>query len=162
MKDSKLARLMCGASLLRQQFAQYRGGVFSQVLSEGEIATIVTTHVKDCRERIYPPLDTLRLFIGQVLSADRACQDVVGRRLSERVAQGKSNSTLNTGPYCEARARLPIGVPMALGIKIGARLESMAPTAWHWQGRIVKLFDGTTVSMPDTVSNQAAFPQSRE
>ena len=162
MKDSKLARLMCGASLLHQQFAQYRGGVFSQVLSEGEIATIVTTHVKDFRERIYPPLDTLRLFIGQVLSADRACQDVVGRRLSERVAQGKSNSTLNTGPYCEARARLPIGVPMALGVKIGERLESMAPTAWRWQGRVVKLFDGTTVSMPDTVSNQAAFPQSRE
>ena len=110
---------------------------------------------------IYPPLDTLRLFIGQVLSADRACQDVVGRRLSERVAHGQSESTLNTGSYCEARARLSIEVPRALGAKIGERLESMAPAAWRWQGRVVKLFDGTTVSMPDTASNQAAFPQSR-
>lgn len=82
--------------------------------------------------------------------------------MSERVARGQSNSTLNTGPYCEARARLPVEIPAALSIKIGARLESMAPTGWRWQGRVVKLFDGTTVSMPDTASNQAAFPQSRE
>ena len=162
MKDSKFTRMMCGASLLRQQFAQYRGGVFSQVLGAGEIANIVATHVQDFRERIYPPLDTLRLFIGQVWSADRACQDVVGRRLSERVAQGKSESTLNTGSYCEARARLRIEVPMTLGIKIGERLESMAPRAWRWRGRAVKLFDGTSVSMPDTPSLQQAFPQNRE
>jgi hypothetical protein len=34
--------------------------------------------------------------------------------------------------------------------------------SWLWQGRPVKLFDGTTVSMPDTPSNQQAYPQSRE
>ena len=28
-------------------------------------------------------------------------------------------------------------------------------------GRTVKLFDGSTVSMPDTPKNQAAYPQSR-
>ena len=97
MKDSKVARLMHGALQLRQQFAQYRGGVFSQVLGAEEIASMVATHVKDFRERIYSPLDTLRLFIGQVLSADRACQDVVGRRLLERVAHGQSESTRNNG-----------------------------------------------------------------
>ncbi len=43
-------------------------------------------------------------------------------------------------------------------------------TPWRWQARHVKLdvaasrnmFDGTTVSMPDTPSNQQAFTQSRE
>ena len=50
MKDSKVARLMRGAALLRQQFAQYRGGVFSQVLGEEAIARIVATHVKDFRD----------------------------------------------------------------------------------------------------------------
>ena len=162
MKDSKVARLRRGAIALRQQFAQRRGGVFSHVLGEAEIAAVVTSHVKDYRERIYPPLDTLRLFIGQVLSADRACQDVVGRRLSERVAQGQSASTLNTGSYCDARARLPVAIPQALCDRIGERLETSAPRDWRWQGRIVKVFDGTTVSMPDTPSNQEAFPQSRE
>lgn len=162
MKDSKIARLRRGAIALRHQFAQRCGSVFSHVLGDAEIASVVSTHVKNYRERIYPPLDTLRLFIGQVLSADRACQDVVGRCLSERVAQGKSASTLNTASFCAARARLPVAIPRALSHKIGERLESSAPRAWRWQGRTVKLFDGTTVSMPDTPSNQQAFPQSRE
>lgn len=94
MNDSKIARLRRGAAALRQQFAQQPGGVFSRVLGEQEIAAMVATHVKDYRERIYPPLDTLRLFVGQVLSSDSACQDVVGRRLSERTAQGKCHSGL--------------------------------------------------------------------
>lgn len=162
MKNNKIARLRQGAIALRQQFVQQPGSVLSHVLGASEIAAVVAAHVNDYRERIYPPLDTLRLFVGQVLSPDRACQDVVGRRLSERTAQGKSACTLNTASYCDARARLPLGIPVALGTKIGARLESMAPEKRRWQGRSVKLFDGTTVSMPDTPSNQAAFPQSRE
>lgn len=34
--------------------------------------------------------------------------------------------------------------------------------AWCWHGLHVKLFDGATVSMPDTPENQRAFPQSSE
>ena len=45
---------------------------------------------------------------------------------------------------------------------MGERLESMAPSAWRWQGRSIKLFDGTTITMPDTPSNQQAYPQSHE
>jgi hypothetical protein len=53
-------------------------------------------------------------------------------------------------------------LPVTLGIMLGERLEAMTPPAWRWQGRPVKLFDGTTVTMPDTPSNQEAYPQSRE
>ena len=135
MQDNKVARLLRGAIALRQQFAQSHGGIFSHVLSEAEIATVVSTHVKNYRQRVYPPLDTLRLFVGQVLSADRACQDVVGRRLSERIAHGQSASTLNTGSYCDARARLPVEIPQKLSEQIGRRLETTAPPDWRWQGR---------------------------
>jgi hypothetical protein len=38
--------------------------------------------------------------------------------------------------------------------------EQRLPTPWLWKGRHVYLVDGTTVSMPDTPDNQAAFPQS--
>ena len=31
---------------------------------------------------------------------------------------------------------------------------------WGWRGRSVKLFDATTVSMPDTPQNQQVWPQS--
>jgi hypothetical protein len=119
--------------------------MFNQVLNDKEITTIVSAHVMNYRERVYSPLDTLRLFVGQVLSADRACQDVVGRRLSERVAEGKPSNTLNTASYCDARTRLPKSIPMLLGAKIGEKLEAKAPKAWRWQNRTVKLFDGTTV-----------------
>jgi len=162
MKDTKVIRARQSASLFRQQFLQGDGGAFDQVLSDQEIATVMMNALMTpYRERIYPPLDTLRLFIGQVLSSDSACQDVVGRHLSARTAQGQSANALHTGTYCDARQRLPLALPKTLGATIGKRLESAAPARWRWQGRSVKLFDGTTVSMPDTPSNQQAYPQSR-
>jgi hypothetical protein len=82
--------------------------------------------------------------------------------LSERIAQDQSANALNTGSYCDARSRLPSALPTTLGALLGKRLESAAPPHWRWQSRPVKLFDGTTVSMPDTPGNQAAYPQSRE
>jgi hypothetical protein len=33
------------------------------------------------------------------------------------------------------------------------------PGAWRWQGRKVKLVDGSGISMPDTPENQACYPQ---
>jgi hypothetical protein len=45
---------------------------------------------------------------------------------------------------------------------VGERLQARMPQAWRWYGRHVKLFDGTTVSMPDSAQNQAAFPQNPE
>lgn len=147
---------------LRHQFAQGGSGAFSDVLPAAEVAGILATEAGAYRDRLYPPLTTLRLFIGQVLSADRACQDVVGRHLSERVAGGRPLCGLNTGPYCQARQRLPLAIPQRLAQMVGERLEARSPKAWRWRGRHVKLFDGTTVSMPDTPENQQAFPQSSE
>jgi hypothetical protein len=161
MKHSKVEQLRHNAMTFGQQFLQGDTGVFDQAFGRS-LAAIMSAQLPAYRERIYSPLDTLRLFIGQVLSADRACQDVVGRRLSERIAQGQSASALTTGSYCDARQRLPLTLPITLGSALGAQLESLAPTPWRWQQRSVKIFDGTTVSMPDTVSNQAAYPQSRE
>lgn len=160
MKDNKVERNRHNAMMFGQQFLEADVGVFDLALG-GALAAMVSAQTPHFRERIYSPLDTLRLFIGQVLSTDRACQDVVGRRLSERIAQGQSASALTTGSYCDARQRLPLALPVTLGRALGAQLESAAPTNWRWQQRNVKIFDGTTVSMPDTVSNQAAYPQSR-
>lgn len=162
MKNTKVMRIRQKVSMLKQQFLQSGTGLFDQALGVYEIEAVMRELVEPHRERIYPPLDTLRLFVGQVLSADRACQDAVGRRLSERVAQGQSLSALNTSAFCEARQRLPTTLPVALSTMLGERLEAMTPAAWRWQGRCVKLFDGTTVTMPDTPSNQETYPQSRE
>ena len=162
MNDNKVVQLRQKVAMFRRQFLQEGTGVFDQALGDQEVAAAVNELVAPHRERIYSPLDSLRLFVGQVLSPDRACQDVVGRRLSERIAQGQSVSALNTGSYCDARQRLPIMLPKTLGARLGKQMESMMPSAWRWRGRPLKLFDGTTVSMPDTPSNQQYYPQSRE
>jgi hypothetical protein len=86
-------------------------------------------------------MQTLMLFIEQVLGADHSCQDAVAHGVSQRVALDQSPCSLNSGPYCKARARLALSLIERLG-------------------REVKLIDGTTVSMPDTAANQAEFPQS--
>lgn len=135
MKDSQLKRARDQAMLFGRQFLSSGTGLFAEAIGQHELVLAVSTQIGSYRERLYPPLDTLRLFVGQVLSTDRACQDVVSRRLSERVAQGEPVSSLNTSAYCEARQRLPIGLPQALGTALAERLEARAPVNWHWQGR---------------------------
>ncbi|MCK5355020.1 MAG: IS4 family transposase, partial [Methyloprofundus sp.] len=38
-------------------------------------------------------------------------------------------------------------------------INNQIPEQWRWQGKRVHLIDGTTVTMPDTVKNQAVYPQ---
>ena len=64
-----------------------------------ELQRLGVEEVGTFRERIYPPLTTLGLFIGQAPSQNGACQDAVSRRLSERTARGETGCSLNSGPY---------------------------------------------------------------
>lgn len=143
-------------------FADYPTRALDELLSEKRVSRMVEEETGNYRERIYPPLTTLGLFIGQALSPDGACQDAVARHLSERVAQGAASCSLNTGPYCKARQRLPLSLIERLATAVGERMEAASAPSWRWRGRAVKLLDGTTVSMPDTPANQAEYPQSGE
>jgi hypothetical protein len=42
---------------------------------------------------------------------------------------------------------------------VGRNLDARAEQDWLWKGRRVYLFDGTTVTMPDSRENQKAYPQ---
>jgi len=129
------------------------------VLPAQELMRVVQEEVELWRDRLYAPLVVLRLFVEQVLHAEHACQDVVVRYASERVAQGEAQVSLSTGPYCNARQRLPLGLVERLGKSVGERLEGGSTAGWRWRGRSVKIVDGTTVTMPDTEDNQARYPQ---
>ena len=96
------ASLRREAMKLRHQFAQGGQGVFSKVLPPETTATVIAQECGDYRERLYPPLVTLRLFIEQALSEDKACQDVVCRYLAERTDTQAAANSLNTGP-CQQR-----------------------------------------------------------
>ena len=160
MQDTK-SKNYAAAQRLRQQFGHAHTGPFSQALSSQDICAIADRQPGAVRQRLYPPLTTLGLFIGQVLSPDPACQTATASHLAQRVSQGQRPCSANNASYCQARKRLPKALVSDLGALLGQRLEALAPIAWRWQGRCVKLFDGTSVSMPDTPSNQAAYPQSR-
>ena len=161
MKIAK-KRLQQAVARFKQGFADRPTRALDELLSSNVVCSIVDEEVGSYRERIYPPLTTLGLFIGQALSADGACQDAVARHLSERTAQGEHQCSLSSGPYCKARSRLPLSLIRRLAVSVGERLEQMSCKHWQWRGRSVKLLDGTTVSMPDTQANQAAYPQSGE
>jgi len=143
------------------RFAQGAGHALGRVIPWQTLMRCVEEETGPYRERIYGPLQTLMLFIEQVLSADHGCQDAVARGVSQRVGLGHPPCSLNSGPYCKARARLALSLIERLGHEVGERLRDAQPNAWRWRGREIKLIDGTTVSMPDTPQNQAEFPQNR-
>lgn len=146
----------------RARFVQSVGALLGNVIPQPLLMQWVIEEAGAYRERIYNPFTTLVLFIEQVLGADHSCQDAVARGLSTRVARGQPSCSLNTGPYCKARSRLPLALLARLVRAVGAQLCAAQPAAWRWRGREVKLIDGTSVSMPDTQANQARFPQHRE
>lgn len=159
MHGNKKNQLLLQVKRLRARFAQTLSSVWEPVMHETWLMQVIEQEVRTYRERLYGPLSTLMRFVEQVLSADKSCQDAVARGLSQRVALGQSPSSLYTGAYCKARARLPLALPARLAQELGERLCANQRVAWRWRGREVKLADGTTVSMPDTRANQEHFPQ---
>src|SRR3954470_12727302 len=107
---------------------------------------------------IYTPLVTLSLFLSQVLDPDHSCRAAVARLIAWRATDGKKACAPETATYCEARRRLPTEVIPRLVHQTARRIDDRAAEGWLWKGRRVALVDGSTVSMPDTAANQAAFP----
>ena len=101
------------------------------------------------------------MFLAQALSADRSCQKAVDEAAIKHLAAGLAPGSTHTGAYCRARIRLPMEMVHTLAGYVGQWVTSHAPGAWRWRGRPVRLVDGTTVVMPDTPANQAAYPQPR-
>lgn len=132
---------------------------FFNVLTGPELLEVTEAHLPEHRERLYPPTVTLAMFLRQALAADPSCQRAVNGWAASRAAEGLSPQSVRTGGYCRARARLPLSMVQALTLESGRLLSARALSGWRWRGRHVKLLDGTGVSMPDTPSNQIAFPQ---
>jgi hypothetical protein len=113
------------------------------------------------RERLFPPTETLSMFLAQALSVDRSCQKAVNEAAVRRTLGALPRCSTHTGAYCRARQRLPMEMVRALARKSGRRVATRTPEPWRWRGRPVRLVDGTTVLMPDTPANQAAYAQPR-
>jgi hypothetical protein len=108
---------------------------------------------------IYTPAVTVYVFLSQCLSPDHSCRDAVARLIAWRVACGLKACSADTGAYCTARNDLPEEAIHELLRDSGRQVESEAPESWLWRGRRVRAVDGSTITMPDTPENQAAYPQ---
>ena len=137
---------------------------FSDVLTEEEIEDAFDEQESwfaQEEDDIFTPQLTLWAFLSQMLHKEenRSCLAAVSRVMVLLVALGQKPCAKNNGAYCKARAKLPEVFIERLATRIADGCEKKVPDAWLWQGRHVKLADGTTVSMPDTLKNQKVYPQ---
>jgi Transposase DDE domain len=145
-------------SFLRRQFLQDGNLPFTNILTEEVIAQALTA-LGGWLDRIFSPLVTLWVFLGQVLSADHSCRAAVARLLAHRLAKGQSPCSAETGAYCQARKRLPESFFADVARHMGRSLDAKVDPQWLWKRRRVYIYDGSSVSMPDTATNQSEYPQ---
>lgn len=161
MLNSNRGWFLQQVSFVRRMFAQAEGLPLSRVLSPELVADVLRQHAVELTEPVYNALVTTWVFLTQVMSADPCCRAAVARLVAHRCHHGQSPCSSNTGGYCQARQRLPEGLVADLVRATGGALEAQAQPSWRWKDRSVLVYDGSTVSMPDTPENQQAYPQPR-
>lgn len=108
------------------------------------------------------PLDvTFWAFVSQVMSPGSSCRDAV-RRIEAWWSwhQWRNQCSVSDEAYCKARSRLSLSLLESVLRHLAARIEvnevrseSLIP------GRMIKVVDGSSVSMPDTPELQRLWPQ---
>ena len=132
---------------------------FFNLITGPELLEVLESLMPEYRERKFSPTVTLAMFLGQILRADSSCRNAVNEAIINQLLQGSEAVSANTGGYCQARERLPIDLVRELARRCGVLMNQHTSNGWLWRGRHVKLTDGTTTLMPDTVQNQARYPQ---
>jgi hypothetical protein len=150
---------MTGLDAVRARFARNQGLPFADILTEANILDVLDEHGVEFRDRVFNPVTTIWGFLGQVLSEDHSCRDAVSRIIAHRAANGDPVCSPNTTSYCNARSRILTNVLSTLARRTAQELQASIAEQWKWNGRSVFIFDGSTVSMPDTPPNQSMYPQ---
>lgn len=143
-----------------------QGGLpFAEILSAKRIERIFAEHgALFGLHGVYSTAIMVWSFLSQVLrdGKDASCQAAVARVVSYCHTQGLDAPTQDTGDYCRARAKLSHAALRDLSCEVAEELEEAADFAWLWKGKHhAKLIDGFTFTMPDTVKNQAKYPQQK-
>jgi hypothetical protein len=132
---------------------------FFNLLTGPQLLADVEALLPEHRERLFPPTETLSIFLAQALSADGSCREAVNDTAVKRLVAGMEECSSNTAAYCKARARLPQTMVSTLALRTAETLAEGVADWWLWRGRRVRLADGATVTLADTAENQLEYPQ---
>lgn len=99
--------------------------------------------------------------MAQVLDVDRSCRAAVRKFLAGLAVEQGLSASPNSASYCNARARLPLKNLERIWKQSARQLEGKTRREAWWRERNVKVIDGSGLSMPDTMENQRAYPQSK-
>ncbi|MEM6404264.1 MAG: IS4 family transposase [Cyanobacteria bacterium P01_D01_bin.116] len=145
--------------ILKDKFNQCLGLPFKELLPSSVIEQAIGELKIKYKKRLFDPLITLWGFLSQVLDTDKSCHNAVSKIIAYLTGEGVEIPSTDTSAYCQARSRLPEKLLEKLFSQAGQNLEEKVTTQHLWCGRNVKVIDGSTVSMPDTVENQKEYPQ---
>lgn len=111
------------------------------------------------RCRRWPLRLTFWTFLWQVAQAGASCREAVYQAATLCQLQKRAIPQLDDAPYCMARAAMPVDRLEQIHSTLVKDAQRQIVSKDLWRGHRVYVADGTTVTLPDTPSNQAAFPQ---
>ena len=114
------------------------------------------------RERLFYPARVFVLFLAQVVSADGSCRQALHQFLAWLARVEGKEASPNTAAYCKARGRLALTQIERARDDVAKKIQQSPLAQRRWQGRPVKVVDGSGISMPDTPENQEHYPQSKK
>ena len=147
------------AQILKERLLASIGCPWEELLPACAIEQVLAEEQVSYRQCVYTPVVTLWMFLVQVIDADKSLQNAVNRAFAWLSAAGAPVVSTDTGAYSKARKRLPERVVQRLMRQTAAGIEAQVEREQRWCGRPVKVCDGTTVLMSDTMANQQAYPQ---
>ena len=103
---------------------------FHEILDARMVDAALAEEQVSFDDRIYTPLVTLWVFLGQVLNADQSCRAAVARLIAHRAALGLEPCSSETGAYCQARKRLPDRFFAAVARLVGRNLDARVDPRW--------------------------------
>lgn len=114
---------------------------------------------KHSRNRLWNLRLAFWTFLWQVAQAGASCREAVRQaQVLCQSAQRRPPPDTNS-PYCQARGALPLDRLQEIHDGVVGEAQAGLAAKDLWCGHHVLVADGSTVTAPDTLENQNAFPQ---
>ncbi len=124
MSHGSHGRLKRQVNGIRKQLKDEPAMPFADVLPPEEVRRAIAAHGPRIRDCLFTPLRVIYAFLAQVMNPDPSCRQAMTLILAWLGLGGRQKEgSIDTGPYCKARAKLPEALPAGLARKAGADLH---------------------------------------